>query len=414
MLHRISPKSRTDTVTSSPTTEIKKIYIFGFFSMFLVIIPVIIPYFVSIGLSMEEIFQLQAIFGATVAILEVPSGYLCDLWGRKKTIILGAFIAAIGDTYLVVSSSFWDLAIFELLSAIGLSLISGSDLSILYDLIKESKNEQRSTYTNAMANHQLTKVIGESVASLLGGALALISLSTVAIAHAFGGWISFFVALTLKEPKFNKMDRRDHSGNFRKILGHIFRNNRLLTLTFLNLVIWGLSSFIAVWMYQKHWSDGGIHIGYFGLLWATYNLSVGVAGRFVHPLENKFGATPLLVALGLLPIAGYFGMGWFVGWAGVVFGLLINIGRGITQVILKDALNWRVPSEFRATVNSMASLCFRGGFVIIGPGVGYLIDHDGLANTFGYVGWGFTAAFIVALLPLIYEVRKANLKEIPH
>jgi hypothetical protein len=52
--------------------------------MFLVIIPVIVPYFLSLGLDMKQVFQLQAIFGLTVALLEVPSGYLCDLGAEKR------------------------------------------------------------------------------------------------------------------------------------------------------------------------------------------------------------------------------------------------------------------------------------------------------------------------------------------
>ena len=112
-----------------------------------------------------------------------------------------------------------------------------------------------------------------------------------------------------------------------------------------------------------------------------------------------------LCVMGLLPIIGYFGLGFWMTYVGVVFGFLINMSRGITQVILKEALNWKTPSAFRATVNSLVSLCFRGGFAIIGPIVGLAIDRYGLQAAFYGVGSMFIVGFLVLLVPLIIKLR---------
>ncbi len=109
----------------------KKIYIFSFFWMFLVIMPVIVPFFLNLGLSMRQVFQLQAIFGIAVVALEVPSGYLCDLFGRKKALIFGSFISGLGFSYLVFVETFWQLVIFEVVIALALSFVSGADVSLL-------------------------------------------------------------------------------------------------------------------------------------------------------------------------------------------------------------------------------------------------------------------------------------------
>ena len=75
--------------------------IFSFFWMFLVLIPVIVPYFTSLGLTMSQIFQLQATFAIGVVLFEVPTGYLGDLYGRKRSICLGALFSGIGFTMLL-------------------------------------------------------------------------------------------------------------------------------------------------------------------------------------------------------------------------------------------------------------------------------------------------------------------------
>jgi MFS family permease len=355
---------------------------------------------------MEEVFQLQAIFGLTVAIFEVPSGYLCDLWGRKKTISIGTFFYGVGFSLLLWADSYWSLVFYEIVLGIALSLFSGADVSILYDLLKENESHDRETFTKAMADRQLAAVSGESIASILGGLAALVSWKLVIILQATFGWVPFLVSLTLREPKYQKMSHESHWDNFREIVNHIFMSNRLLRLVFINLGVWGLATFIAVWMFQKHWQQSGIEIGYFGLIWAAYNLSVGVVGKFVPFLEQKIGALPLLIALGILPVLGYGGLALFSGWLGVLLGFLFQVSRGLTQIILKDALNWRVPSQFRATVNSLSSLFFRLGFALVGPVVGYLIDRIGLTMTSGYLSLVFFVIFLATIIPLLIEVKR--------
>jgi MFS family permease len=395
-------------------TDIHKIYALGFFDMFLVIIPVVVPYFLSLGLSMEEIFQLQAVFGLAVAVMEVPSGYLCDLWGRKRTLCLGTFCGGIGFSLLWIADSYWSLLVYQLVLALSASLVSGTDISILYDLLKERNQQNRLSFTKTVANRQLATVSGESVASIVGGFLAVISWHAVILFQIVFGWFPFVISLTLREPHYKKMDHTNHAGNFRKIIKHIFFSDRLLTLIFINLVLWGLATFIAVWIFQKHWHLGNIDLAYFGLIWAVYNVTVGIMGQLSGWLEQKLGAVPLIAALGLLPIVGYFGLAWFSSWLGVAFGLLFQLSRGITQVILREALNWRVPSEFRATANSLSSLFFRLGFAIIGPFVGYLIDKVGLSSTAMYLGYLFLVVFFLALIPLMNAVSRLNIESIPN
>lgn len=380
--------------------------------MFLVVIPVLVPYFTSLGLSMEQVFQLQAIFGFIVVLLEVPSGYLCDIWGRKRTMAIGAFLSGTGFTYLYFANEFWQLVLFEIIIGIALSLVSGADVSILYDSL-DQVDHSRAARTKATANIQFSQQLAESTGAVLGGLLVTISFSAVVVTHAITSWIPFLISLQVVEPQYKKMQISSHRENFRKIFVHLFKTDALLTLVFVNMVVWGLSTFIAVWIFQKYWETEGIPLAYFGFLWAGYNLSVGIVGQQVHSLEERFGPIPLLLALSLFPIVGYFGMAFTSGWIGVLFGFSFQFSRGITHVILKDALNWRTPSEFRATVNSLSSLFFRLGFCLVGPLVGYLIDKFSLQFALQSVGVGFVCLFILVMIPLIRIVRKITPEVIP-
>ena len=113
--------------------NINRTLAFGFFQVFLVIMPVIVPFFETRGLTMQQIFLLQAVFAVVVLVMEIPSGYAADLLGRRVTLLVGSVFIALGHTMLLFADGFAGLAVFELCLGIGVSLVSGTDLAILYD-----------------------------------------------------------------------------------------------------------------------------------------------------------------------------------------------------------------------------------------------------------------------------------------
>lgn len=80
------------------------------------------------------------------------------------------------------------------------------------------------------------------------------------------------------------------------------------------------------------------------------------------------------------------------------------MARGFGLVILRDALNTRIPSEFRATANSLASLGFRAAFVMTGPIVGYVFDVWGMTVTLWLLVAVTLAIFVTLILPLMAAV----------
>ena len=113
---------------------------------FMVAMPIIVLFFQEHGLTLAEVMLLQALYSISVAAFEIPSGYIADIFGRKKTIILSTIFCFIG--YLIFSfySGFYQFAIAEVLVGIGGSLMSGSDSAIIYDTLLEKKSQEEFQY----------------------------------------------------------------------------------------------------------------------------------------------------------------------------------------------------------------------------------------------------------------------------
>jgi hypothetical protein len=171
------------------------------------------------------------------------------------------------------------------------------------------------------------------------------------------------------------------------------------------MAIWSLTTFYAVWILQKYWSVMGVDLMYFGYLWALYMAATGLGGRFAESIERNLGATRVLAIVGLLPALGYLALAF--GGLGVATLLAVSffVSRGVGAVVLRHAMNKRIPSRYRATANSLASFGFRGAFVITGPIVGHVLDLWGIATTVVLLAAGTLAVFAALVVPLILCVR---------
>ena len=371
--------------------NIAKLLTMVFFQVFLVIVPIAVPFFQSKGLSMAEVFELQAWFGFVVVLGEVPSGYVADLIGRKWTLVAGTLFVGIGHSVLLIADGFWGLALFETFLGIAVSLTSGADLAMIYGC-----------------------VLSEGLAAITASVVLIWwTMSAVIYVQVAVGWLPILFALTLVEPARESIAEsgdglREHLGHLGEILRLLLLDGVILMLTFLAMAIWSLTTFYAVWILQKYWEVMGVELKYFGYLWAFYAVAGGLAGRFAEPLERRLGASGVLVLAGLLPALGYLALAFGSLGVATLLSLSFFLSRGVGAVVLRHAMNRRVPSRYRATANSLASFGFRGAFVITGPIVGHVLDLWGITTTVVLLAVGTLGVFLSIIVPLILSVRAAQ------
>ena len=76
--------------------NIFKIYLIQFARWFLVAMPIIIEFYKSNGLSIRDVMLLQAFYSIVIVALEIPSGYVGDVLGRRKSLIIGTCFVFLG------------------------------------------------------------------------------------------------------------------------------------------------------------------------------------------------------------------------------------------------------------------------------------------------------------------------------
>ena len=385
----------------------QRILVLSFFQVFLVLMPIIVLFFESRGLTLPEIFLLQAWFAAVVLVMEAPSGYLADLLGRKRVIVAGTFFIAVGQSILLFAEGFWQLALFESCLGLGLSLVSGSDLALLYDT-ELALHQDAHRKRKAVRRLFTTQNVSEALAAVTCSVLLLWSMEAAVYAQVAGGWVAFLLTFGLVEPPVARLARDSHLQNIQTVLRHLLLNGPVLRLTFLALSVWALTTMFAIWLLQKHWQELGIGIIHFGYLWGVLTFMSAVAGRYALSLEDRLGSTAMLLIVGIGPVIGYIGLGAFGAVGGVLVSVVFFACRGFGHVVLSDALNKRVSSEFRATANSFANLGFRAAFALTAPLVAGALSLWGMETTFLLLAGMSFLIFATLVVPLIGAASRAQ------
>ena len=376
----------------------------------MIVIALWVPYLTTQGISMRQFMELQAVFALVILAGEVPSGLLSDLWGRKKTLLLGSTLKAVSFSLLPLWSSYEGFLFYHLTMGIALSMISGGDVALLYDSYLAAGGE-KSRPTAMLGNAKLAAQTGTAVSALLGGAVVTLSYGHLLWANAILSWIPVLLVLCIIEPPASFERPKKWAQDLKEVLSATLVRDTATRLVFLNLVAGGTGGLVMVWVNQKYWQESGVALAWFGVLSAGYGLLFGFAGRSASLDARRYDRRPLLAAVGVLPIVAFFGMALFLGWGGILLGTLGQVGRGLGSVLFLEALNERISSAFRATVISISQLGVRAFFCLLGPLVGYGIDAWGLPSVLSALGIVFSIAFVCLLLPLILRETARTMKE---
>ncbi|NQX98921.1 MAG: MFS transporter [Flavobacteriales bacterium] len=117
----------------SVSSNIWKLYVIKASKWLMLFMPIIWLFYQENGLDLTDLFIIQSIYSVTIAIIEIPSGYVADVLGRKNSMIIGMFFGMIGMIVYSFSFGFEGFLIAALCLGIGQSFISGSDTALMYD-----------------------------------------------------------------------------------------------------------------------------------------------------------------------------------------------------------------------------------------------------------------------------------------
>lgn len=351
--------------------NIIKMYFLKAILWFMVSMPIIVIFFTDKhNLSISQVMILQGIYSLTIAFFEIPSGYIADILGRRKSIIFGTIFTFIGFIFFSFFSGFVVFAVAQIFVGLGGSLISGSDVALIYDTLIETN--QTENYTKIEGKNYAIGNFSEATAGILGGILAVTSLYIPIYVQTFIIFFSIPVGFSLIEPNINKDEKIQKSILDIKsvFIDTLIVNTKLKWLIILSSSV-GLATLSIAWFIQPYFQLIGIHLSLFGLLWALLNFLAGISSYNTYRFLNYYKTKYFYFAISTLIFSCILMMGLNISYFGIFFIIIIYIIRGILTPFLRDEINKIIESNRRATILSIRSFLIRISFAISAPLIAY-------------------------------------------
>ena len=375
--------------------NIIKLYLLKAVKWFMIVMPIIVLFFESKGLSLTQIMILQGTYSLFVALFEIPSGFFADIYGRKNSLVIGSIFLFLGYVIFSFFSGFNEFLFAEILLGIGGSLISGADSAILYDTLLEIKEEDK--YTKIEGRTYAIGNFSEGIAGVLGGFLAMTSINMPVYIQTIVMFLSIPIAMTLVEPKSSYKLAKSFSSII-TVVKDTFIYQRKLRWYIVYSSSMGIATLSIAWFVQPFLMEIDTPIIYYGIIWAFLNFTAGITSYYSYLFNNH----NLLIYISLIMITSLILLGINVSYFGLIFIILIYLLRGVITPKLRNLINMNSTSERRATVLSLRSFVIRISFAVIAPVLGYVNDSSDLSLVF------YVLAFIVGFSSLLAAFKLKN------
>jgi MFS family permease len=374
--------------------NIKYFMITSIFQWFFVVIGVWVLIWRSY-LSWEQIALVTSISLLVQLLLELPSGALADLWGRKNTIIFGRVLGVIGFGIFIFATNFWMFLLGNILYLANWAFESGALSALLFDSLKENGIGE-DEYQRVEADTFFWCTIGMASSSLLGGYLYGVHPQLPYIATtlvAVGALISSF---GLEEPELDsiKVNLKVYlKQNWEGFL-HIFRNSKIRAVSLFSVLI-NFVAYTGLWyLYEPRLAEAGFPASFLAFLVSGTYL-IRAFGTKLIPLALKLGDKNIPIILTLFQAIGS-ALSFIETRFGAVSSVYLRkMSDGFRSPILARLQNVELESRYRATSLSAISLLGNVLISLAGPVIGFFMERGSVSTTLGF----FAIIGLILVLP---------------
>jgi len=229
-------------------------------------------FYLQRGVTISQIYFLGIAFAVGILLFDIPSSYLADKWGRKKTILLGVFINVIANGYLFFAQGFWPFFIDTFILAISYSFFFGVEDAFLYDNAREMKQEGIviKTAGKYAAAGRVSKILTPFLGVLIAKNLSPAEFNILLFINFISSCFAVFFAVKLVEPKRFIEKFRTQISVFKDGLS-TFWNTEALRVFALNKTSIFIASFIFWRFYQEALLQRGFSVLLLGLIYPVSN-----------------------------------------------------------------------------------------------------------------------------------------------
>lgn len=334
----------------------RKYIFFNVFFGFLIWVPVFYEFHKLVGLSDNQIFQIQSWYYLAFCLLELPTGHISDRFGHHVSIIIGSVFLLISNLTPLFSQTFIAMTFHWICLAGARSLTSGATSAYLYDSLQSrgELKQYKEIEGSARSYGLFLRIIGWAIV----GFLMKLKLELPYIITSIFSLLAVITAINLAPVKKTKK-----AESFFKSLGvitsEIKNNTNILIYIIIGLGMFVMVRVCQVNLFQPLLKDKSFDLIYFGLIMSVMTIFESLGAKNSHKIKDYSDRTILifctiLVGLSFAIIVPFSQIITVLGFC------LFSFFAGVAFPVQKKLMNDQVTEpETRASILSLESLIDR-------------------------------------------------------
>lgn len=353
------------------------------------LVPIAVLFYADKGVSLGDFFLIQGIWAISIFAFEIPTGYIGDLFSRKKVIAFSFLLCVLANLLMGFGYGFWVLLGGELLLGLSAALYSGTAEAYYHDILKRRGRED--VFHKKLAKIESVSMFSLAVSTLSAGFLyAWFGASFCAFITAFMVTIGLVLICMLPEIRDSKRIVAKGTSKIKDILDISKFAVKHPEIKWLMLfpACYGALTFILMWGLQPVMMDKGVPVYLFGFVigfnmfcrtaWAHYSAKLLDKFKLRRTTRILFwvlsiGAVAAIVSVSVQGNLIYI----FLGIMAIASASQIAV-----EIITSNFVHKRIASDERSTVlsvKSMVSMLMSGAVMMA---MKPLLDHLGIQGTF--------------------------------
>ena len=142
---------------------------------------------------------LEAMGVFMLVIMEIPSGAITDLVGKKNSLKLSFFFLVVGNVIMAFAPSYGFLVLSVALLGFGSAFYSGTAEAFAFDSLKEEKKEKY--YDKVISNIKTLQLVAMSLSGIIGGFMYAIFPGLPFLVTGLFCFVGLVLTFFIKEPK---------------------------------------------------------------------------------------------------------------------------------------------------------------------------------------------------------------------
>jgi len=242
-------------------------------------------FYIHRGLTVSQIFYLSIVWAICNLLFEIPSSYMADRWGRKKTMLLGVMFAIVGWILLLFGHNFFVFVLAIIFSALYFAMFSGTDEALIYDTDKELNIEKTSLkrLSHFSSAQNIFKIASPLIAVFIAKDLTDAQFLIVIMIDVIATVCSMVLILGLVEAHHYIDVEKQEAGIILDAF-HLIRKNPLLIRGIFGKTVGFIAGFI-IWRYHQEYlvNHIGLSVLYLGIAWSVNHALIFLSERFIIP-----------------------------------------------------------------------------------------------------------------------------------